>query len=696
MKYTKNKNRRSNRFSKKNRRYNKFSKKNRRYNRFTKKKAGGLPFFRKKSEDEIILEKSKRAGIAITNNITKNELFNMLIIQCCILYNEYIDIPNDKPDDEKKKTRLYKEELIPIIKSLKEIFKRNSDILNDHLGSDIFGKPIVFVNKEETGITTKITQETKALLTNEQIESIATEETKEEIKIIEEEESNANQSPLQPTATLPLPTATPPLSQESPPPPTTTSSPSTDTPPLPPPPTSTTTSPPTNTLSSTTTSPPTNTLSSTTTPPPPPPPPIDENEDIPVTNDVNVRIAVPEKSKINELVYKLTEDMQTKEFTIKTKINGENPIKFEAGITYFIPFVEFLCRFIKLLEDCIDNEIIQEAGIEGKERMMQGRVILAKSKTYRSTGIPYVYNYVYKIENKKFGGGIISSMSAAIKQKYRDLKTASMQFISKADEHVKQKYSYLLYFDTFIDMFNQNTTSNYALSKESFTLYDKIRNGKGTWSKTFYSKWQDIKEATKSAASLIYRNKFLGTFNSLLWLAADVACVAAAPYPVLIPAAVALTAGHWVILVASAPFLAPPAIIIYKKEEIDKANKSIQNNTMKNLIDSVNSYRKIIHDIFGNRHDYGEVGVLGKKISEFLYKIEGDTTTTSTNPLLTHANVLNTTNPVTTTNTNPVTTTNTTTNPVTTSNIQKFDFNKLTDEEKKEYEEGMYSRLNDR
>jgi hypothetical protein len=582
MRHTKNKNRRYNKFSKKNRRYNKFSKKNKRYNKFSKKKTGGLPFFRKKNEDEIILEKSKLAGIAIKNNITKNELFNMLIIQCCILYNEYIDIPKDTPEDEKLKTRLYKEELIPIIDKLKEIFKINSDILNDHFGSDIFGKPIDFADKNNTGITSTITQESKPLLTDDQIKDIVLEETKEENNIINDglnPTSELPPPPQQSTISTPVAEAVPvavavPVVVEE-----------------------------------------------------------ENNTDIKVSNDSSaVPGAIPTESNINKLINELKTDMLTKEFTITTKINGNNPIQFEAGITYFIPFVEFLNRFIKLLEDCIDNsetgqaddtKIIKAAGIQGKERMMQGRVILAKSKTYRAMGLGKT--------SDKFGGGIISSMSAAITQKYRDLKTASKQFISKADEHVKQKYSYLLYFDTFIDTFKVNTKSNYALSKESFTFYDKIRNGKGTWSELSKSKWQDIKQATKWAASFVYRNKFLGTFNMLIWQASNVACVAAAPYPVLIPAAVTLSVGHWVLLVASAPFLSPPAVIIYKKEEIDKANKSIQNNTMKDLTESVESYRNIIFYIFGNEHDDGKIGENG----QLNFKLEGGTLTTTINPVTT-------------------------------------------------------------
>jgi len=93
-----------------------------------------------KYENDLLNKQKKAAGILHTIE-TKNEMNILFMINCCVLYNVYIDVDKTNNTNKEHNTiQLYQEELKTIGKELDDIFNDVRNTLNDFFMTNSFGK----------------------------------------------------------------------------------------------------------------------------------------------------------------------------------------------------------------------------------------------------------------------------------------------------------------------------------------------------------------------------------------------------------------------------------------------------------------------------------------------------------------------------------------------------------------------------
>jgi len=499
-----------------------------------------------------LIKKQNIAADIIKANFSKEKLHTLLITLSCVLFNVYIDGENEG-------LRMYKEEVVTLRDQLESILNKHCAILADYFATDIdvmkeslefkeIPTDAAVIKQDATGDTL----DPNELKTDLKGEEAAVEEEKDELK--ENEDVLKAQDPV--------------LSNDN-----------------------------------------------------NQPGEINQNggdgDESVQTNDGLLKGV--ENEKLTKLITELSENMANKNLLIRSKLTSDN-FTFYNDIQFFLRVVLFISKFINLLNVMINEDEsigkLKPAGPEGEKKMLQGKVILAKSKVYGEMSkifspIAQLSASAYNRVARKEGGGVLSSIKSAAssiktaaKNTGTKLVTGTKQFFSKADEEVKEKYSFLLYFNSFLTMYIDNSFSRQQLS-----------SGK----RTFLSSMYDM-------VLVVYRygskNPLLGTLIGSLQLATNVtfyaACVPSPIQPFLLVAAGGLATARTVAVIVCLPFIDPAKIKIYKQVEIEMYNDKIKNRNIKqDKIDEVaKQYAGLMEKLFTSKLNFTLDCAPGSKCEE--------------------------------------------------------------------------------
>ena len=339
-----------------------------------------------------------------------------------------------------------------------------------------------------------------------------------------------------------------------------------------------------------------------------------------------------------------------------------NDIKFDAKINYFIRIQLFLSAYLELIDEYIKNR--KPSTNDEKQIILQGRVIIAKSKMYKDivktlrvikdvfVGIGYgvgkvgygvgkvgygvgkvgydvgkygknfvtdqkvrdaakdaakdasknVYNRFFtrkagrrkkNVRRKSMKKGGFSLPNINIRDKLDNARNqlgrfsiATKQFFSEADLDTKNKYSFLLYYNTFFSMYEDNAFSDIQVEN----------GGEDNWRYKLFS-------SVMVTYLLLGRNKYLGSFLLIVTVITQVVFYAQFAFPALVVPSAVFTIAHKVICIGCLPFLEPAKIVIYRETEIKKHNEAIKEGTLidKNEdIEKQQQYEDLILPLFRN------------------------------------------------------------------------------------------------
>ena len=361
---------------------------------------------------------------------------------------------------------------------------------------------------------------------------------------------------------------------------------------------------------------------------------------------------------------------KTQEETPKPKLNTED-IKIDHKINYFIRIQLFLSAYLNLIDESITE--CKESSPEQKQIILQGRVIIAKSKMYKeivktlrgikdifvgigkvgvgiskvgvgigrfgknfvtdqnarkdafnaaTTNINNAYNSTKKsvynrfftqkagrrkknVKRKSMKKGGLSLPNINISKKIESAKnqlgriaTATKQFFSKADADTKNKYAFLLYYNTFFSMYEDNAFSDILVEA----------GGEDSWRYKLFS-------SVMMVYNTLEKNKYLGSFLLIVTVITQVVFYAQFAFPALIVPAAAMTIAHKVICIGCLPFVEPAKIVIYKETEIKKHNEAIKEGTLIDENEDIKKqqeYQNLILPLFRNMYyvslDYSKKG----------------------------------------------------------------------------------------
>jgi hypothetical protein len=162
------------------------------------------------------------------------------------------------------------------------------------------------------------------------------------------------------------------------------------------------------------------------------------------------------------------------------------------------------------------------------------------------------------------------------------------QFINKANPDIKNKYSFLLYYNTFFSMYEDNAFSDILVEKD----------GNNSWNYQLYC-------AVMMSYRIVDKNKYLGSFLLIVTAITQLVFYAQFGIPALIVPAAVLTIAHKVICIGCLPFVDPAKIVIYKDAEIKVNNEAIERGTLigdNNDINHKQLYINLIMPLFATTY----------------------------------------------------------------------------------------------
>jgi len=427
------------------------------------------------------------------------------------------------------KVVLYREELLTLIERLEDIFKKHCRILNDYFGTDIFNENMELTNITQTDGPT-IKQDRPENTNNTTVLKSKIQEEFSQNGVIETE--------LQKTVKI--------ADQES---------------------------------------------------------QVEEssNSNIPVLTNAPIP-----NNEISRLMDEVSQQMTTMELMIPTSLSPKLFI-FSTDINFFLRFVIFLSKFINKLKEKI--ELIAQADANGVIIIQQSRVVLAKSKMWHELKglITAPYNIVKYISErgsaavnpyagggfmdraKRFGQSAVDTAKTlpgrALDRGYLGLYQFA-QFFSKADESVKQKYSFLLYYNTFLTMYDDNSFINRELSTNSTTTLSYLY------------------DLTAIPYRYTNKNPIFGSFFMILTAAVQIVFWGQFVCPPLAIAAEPMMIAQKTVGLVLLPFIDEPKQAIFKEVQIEERNNAIKTHNMNNkLINEISDkyvdlLQKILKDSF--------------------------------------------------------------------------------------------------
>lgn len=308
--------------------------------------------------------------------------------------------------------------------------------------------------------------------------------------------------------------------------------------------------------------------------------------------DPNIEILEDEVKKndtISLFIDNLTKEMNEKSLLIKTKLRL-NSFSIGNEINLFIRLVVFLSNYLKLLEKAKTDGIVQPADEKGRTIILKFNSFLGRTK------ITNEFEPVYEVLKKGYdlGQSGIQYFTRKNDKQYggrtwiefaNEIVSRSNGFFWGVDSKNKEKYSFLLYFKTFLIMYQDNTLINVELmNKQSNSLAEYAYN--------------TIIIPYRFASKNPYFGNFLITLtaatNALFW--GRYIC----PPLALYVEPLAITAK--IITILLLPMLEPSKIMLYKQTEIDIKNKEIQSHSMmdENISDISDSYLHLSEELLSS------------------------------------------------------------------------------------------------
>jgi len=369
-----------------------------------------------------------------------------------------------------------------------------------------------------------------------------------------------------------------------------------------------------------------------------------ENEDVEIINNT-----LNSDDKIHQFIIELSNDINDKTVRIKTTRDVPNfkmDTEVNSQVNLLIRFVAFLSKYLKLLE----NAKVNKANGEGRKIIVEGRVILAKSKMYEEmialgnlaarmgytiatlpfnvlykTGkygidaTKYIYNTGKKIKTRYQSDGTsgVSNMPGEAAgnlynkavDAYHDVNNPKIDNSGSKeiewgggevdDDQINTTFRERLVIGTmqFFSKADQNTKEKYA-----FLLYLS----------TFLSMYEDnvftnvsilenegILTSTYKLALMPYRfgvkNPRFAILLGLLGAATQIAVWGQCVFPPLAVAAEPLLITNKVVTIVMIPFVDPSKIALYHKAELLAINKKLRSHNMNaNLQEVANKYMDLV------------------------------------------------------------------------------------------------------
>lgn len=308
--------------------------------------------------------------------------------------------------------------------------------------------------------------------------------------------------------------------------------------------------------------------------------------------DPNIEILEDEVKKndtISLFIDNLTKEMNEKSLLIKTKLSL-NSFSIGNEINLFIRLVVFLSNYLKLVEKAKTDGIVQPADEKGRTIILKFNGFLGRTK------ITNEFEPVYEVLKKGYdlGQSGIQYFTRKNDKQYggrtwiefaNEIVSRSNGFFWGVDSKNKEKYSFLLYFKTFLTMYQDNTLIKVELmNKQS-----------NSWAEYAYN---TIIIPYRFASKNPYFGNFLITLtaatNAVFW--GRYIC----PPLALYVEPLAITAK--IITISLLPMLEPSKIMLYKQTEIDIKNKEIQSHSMidENISNISDSYLHLSEELLSS------------------------------------------------------------------------------------------------
>jgi hypothetical protein len=491
-------------------------------------------------EEQNILNKQKKAAGILNSIESKNELNILFMINCCVLYNVYIDV--DTANNTNETIQLYQEELKNIGKELDDIFNNVRNILNDFFMTKSFGKSHYLFDdtkkSEETTNFDKIIQDLTKPIVGETVEIKQSKGTAPEVqnpdvvidKLKEEEEK------IEDLAEQLIETDNERDIEDN------------------------------------------------------------NGEQIGGGDDIeqaagNDSNPVKTNTKIMEVFDIFFNDIKEINIIEPDNDNLLQQIKIEGNSFKYLLFVYlFIYKIRTLYKEALNN--IKPTDEIAKKIMYQAKVVMAKQKLLNelkstkealksvkkgalsaasymgksaSSGLSKSYNAIknfsYKSKGgskrrtmkKKIGGGLLSNTLTT----FSHIPTMAYQVISERDPKIKEKYTYLFYFNSFLTMYKDNLLVSRSIQEGDRGMRDVLR------------------DSLLGAYRFAKKNPMLALFYGTLTIATQVIFYASIVYPPLVPFAAGLTLTHKIVSFVILPIAVPAAIALYKSSEIQSYNNSM-------------------------------------------------------------------------------------------------------------------------
>jgi len=503
-------------------------------------------------EDQNLLNKHKSALELFKTIDTKNGLNITLMINCCVLYNVYIAV--DKTKNEDNTIQLYKEELIKIGIELDGIFNKIRELLNDFYITNCFGGPsyLFDTNKnKENNINDVIDELIKA--PTEKVELLEMDKTP--VNVVTNDVENKNIEDVKKTMDNMfenLETGNQDGNQDG----------------------------------NQGENPERKLIGGNAVVP------NDDDDNDDTTDDNAANDSLPpvfNKEFKNKL---FDEFFNIKHINIKygERFKLETINNTPNSNRYLINTYLFIYKIRNLYNEALMS--IGETDEKGKKTMAEARAVLAKTQMFNALkvwggstnhrtckkfkGGEFNFRRTLSNTSKTFGNKISNTISKTISKTYdtgKNLATMTSSFFSKRDSKIKEKYTYIHYFMSFLETYVRNVLTKTTLKSE-FREEDIVNANskyKGALAKSYNLAYKTL----SYAGQLVWKNPLLGTTFILLSLSANFATYASPVFPVLIPIALGLTMTRNVYAVATLPLIDAPAVELFKRSEIEAYNKNM-------------------------------------------------------------------------------------------------------------------------
>jgi hypothetical protein len=499
-------------------------------------------------EDQNLLNKHKSALELLKTIDTKNGLNITLMINCCVLYNVYIAV--DKTKNEDNTIQLYKEELIKIGIELDGIFNKIRELLNDFYITNCFGGPsyLFDTNKnKENNINDVIDELIKA--PTEKVELLEMDKTP--VNVVTNDVENKNIEDVKKTMDNMFENLETGNQDES----------------------GTGTGNKDETGKS---------IGGNADVPNDD----DDNDDTTDTSDANDSLPLvfnkEFKNKLFDEFFNNIKHINIKygeHFKLETINNTPNSNR------YLINTYLFIYKIRNLYNEALMS--IGETDEKGKKTMAEARTVLAKTQMINALklwggstnrtckklkGGEFNFRSKFRNTSKTFGNTISKTISKTY-DTGKNLATMTSSFFSKRDPKIKEKYTYIHYFMSFLETYVRNVLTKTTLKSE-FREED-IVNANSKYKGALVKSYNLAYKTLSYAGQLVWKNPLLGTTFILLSLSANFATYASPVFPVLIPIALGLTMTRNVYAVATLPLIDAPAVELFKRSEIEAYNKNM-------------------------------------------------------------------------------------------------------------------------